>query len=107
MNVSEFALWLKSNFNFDCFENDLFEKSLYAAVEDFEASTYDGITYPEYFKDDLNNAFLKRYVLLLARVVKSIPELDSPISLNLYKIHLNSYSNYIVELQSSIQRLES
>lgn len=107
MDIKIFADWVKSEFDFDCFENDFFEKSLRSVQKEFENSTFNDIPFETYYADILNTKFLKSYLSRLKSLLKAIPQPDSSMSLSIVGVDLNSYSNRIDELRSSIQKLES
>jgi len=107
MDVKKFNKWTLSEFDFDCFENDLFEQALYAAKNEFENSTINGVPFEIYYADLLYQKFLKAYLSHLRLLLKAIPEPNSSISLTILGVHLNAYSHRIDELQSLIRKLEN
>jgi len=107
MDVKKFNEWTLSEFDFDCFENDLFERSLYAAGKEFENSSFNGVPFEIYYADTLYQTFLQKYLSHLQLLLKAIPEPNSSISLTVHGVHLNAYSHRIDELQSLIRKLEN
>ena len=107
MDIFKFSDWVKTEFDFDCFQNDFFKKTLMLCKEEFENSTYDGVPFEEHYQNNLNAMFLKSYHSQLKFLLKSIPKPPSELSLTIAGIDLNSYSNHIDELQFLIQKLDS
>ncbi|WP_027391770.1 hypothetical protein [Aquimarina latercula] len=107
MNIKKFAECLESEFDFDCYENDFYEKALIATQKQFESSTINDIPFERYYANVLHKKFLSSYLSQLKLLLGAIPPQDSSMSLSICGIDLNSYSDRIHELQSSIQKLES
>ena len=107
MDIKKFADWVNSEFDFDCFENDFFEKTLLSVQKEFESSTYNNVPFETYYAKNLNTKFLKSYRSQLKSLLEAIPKPESSMSLSIVGIRLNSYSNRIDELRSSIQKLEN
>ncbi|TSE02328.1 hypothetical protein [Aquimarina algiphila] len=107
MDIKKFADWVNSEFDFDCFENDFFEKTLFSTQKEFESSTYNNVPFEIYYAEILNTKFLETYLSRLKLLLQAIPKPGSSVSLSVAQIDLNSYNNRTHELRSSIQKLES
>lgn len=106
MDLIEFNQWTIEEFNFDCFENDFFEKALKSAHDEFSNSKIDGITFEEYYKDSLFDKFLPKYQSRLMLLIKQIPQPTSRIQLNILGIDLNSYYPQKEYLQQQVSLLK-
>lgn len=105
MDLTKFNLWMIENFEFDCFENDFFEKTLFSVANEFSNSTIDGVNFEQYFRDNLFQEFLLRYRSRLSMLIRQIPQPQSPLQLNVVGIDLNSYFDQKEYLQQKVARL--
>jgi len=106
MNINEFATWLKNDYDFNCFSNDLFEKTLLAAQQEFENSTINGISFEEHYSNNVNQLFLEKHAWHLKSLLKQIPKPESQSYTTVHGINLSSYSSRIDELQHEVQKLK-
>ncbi|OPB87843.1 hypothetical protein [Elizabethkingia occulta] len=107
MDFNDFHSWLQEKFSFDCFENDLFKKALYSVYEEFSNSKYDGVSFLQFYQDNLYSEFLRSYLNRLELLIKQIPHPDSVVTWNVYGIPLNHYSLQKEELSQRIGLLAS
>ncbi len=107
MDLMKFNQWTIEKFNFDCFENDLFEKALKSAHNEFSNSKINGITFEVHYRDSLFDKFLQKYQSRLMLLIKQIPQPTSRIQLNVLGIDLNYYYPQKEYLQQQVSLLKS
>ncbi len=106
MDLVKFNQWTIENFQFDCFENDFFEKALISVQNEFKSSTINGVSFEQYYEKNLFEKFLCQYLSRLQLLLKQIPLPTSRIQLNILDIDLNSYYQQKEYLQQQVSLLE-
>lgn len=106
MDLKDFNNWTVENFQFDCFENELFEKALISVENEFKNSTINGVHFEECYSAHLFQAFLPHYLNRLTILVQQIPQIGSNLQLNVLGLNLNSFQNQKERLLLLISRLK-
>ncbi|AMA49439.1 hypothetical protein [Flavobacterium covae] len=107
MDSIDFSQWLKESFNFDSNLNVLFKNALEESFRVFANSSFNGIPFFDYYKDNLYQELKRHYVGHLELLIGQIPEPHSRVSLKILNIPLNDYYRQKKELLQQVSLLKS
>jgi len=106
MNFEEFNNWLMKHYNFNAFENDFFEKSLYNAYNSFASTSINGVSLPVLYQDHLFEEFLKEYKSYLQLLLRQMSQLPSDMSMTFEGISLNDWAAHLQQLKEKVALLD-
>ncbi len=108
MDVVMFTTILKSKFDFDCFENSLFEGALNSVFQEANNTVINDVSFFDFYSQE--KQFEEMILNLLQRLkllLSSIPESDSKVVHTILGVHLNQYSLSKNKLLLQVSQLES
>ena len=100
-----FKEWFVKTYQTDFLDEPFFIKCCHSAYLELEKSTINGISYLDYYKDNLNEKILEKTLRLARMLIKQIPSPDSPLNLTVVGIHLNQYDRQKNALQIELNQL--
>ncbi len=105
MDLNSFNLWMVENFQFDCFENEIFKLALIQTFNMVDSTTINGLSFFEYHQKNPFSKFLQQYLISLEFLIKQIPSLNSDHSIEIDFVLLNQFSGQKEHLQSQLFQL--
>lgn len=107
MNIFEFKDWLNKKYEFDCFENAIFELALTQTYEMMKGTTINGLPFFQYHQKNLYCKFLSQYLVSLEFLIRRIPQPNADYSIEIDSVLLNPFSDQTEHLRSQLSRLKS